>query len=270
MRKPHITTGTVHVNGRSATRTRRAQSPASKRKVEKLRVAEMRETAYRMQLEFVSQTDIAKALGVTQARVSQLLNEDWQQRRAQYEATAEQWRAMELDRINTLIRNGNWFERAATSPRTADTLLHWSERSDKLRGLYVSRHELGLNPSAIASPDDPKPDYTRLSDEEFATLDRLMQKACGIEPAPAPVYETVIMPEYHTPTPQAPALLEQEPPQADDSVVAVVDPPPETMRDKIIRMHQSGMAPNAICNALALSRSALLAVLEDNNTGGLQ
>jgi len=42
------------------------------------------------------------------------------------------------------------------------------------------------------------------------------------------------------------------------------------MKDKIIRLHQSGMPPNAICNALALSRSALLAMLEDNNTGGLQ
>ena len=121
--------------------------------------------------------------------------------------------------------------------------------------------------------DDPPINWANLSEEELKQYEYLNLKLRGM-PLPEPEPQEIVIGSYtranNTPTAQAPALLEQESPQADDSVVAVVDPPPETMRDKIIRMHQSGMPPNAICNALALSRSALMAVLEDNTGGALQ
>src|SRR6266702_6490566 len=176
MRKPHITTGTVHVNGHSATRTRRAQSPHSKRKVQELRQAQLRQTCYEMQLQYVSQADIGKALGISQGRVSQLLNAEYATRDATWAKTADEWRAQECARIESFL--SKWSQKAETNPRAADVLRSWAERRDRILGLYTQHTSLSLD--STRSADDPPINWANLSEEELKQYEYLNLKLRGM------------------------------------------------------------------------------------------
>ena len=263
-------TGTVNVNGHVATRTRRAGSPATKRKAAALKVAEMRQVAYGMSLQYVSQTDIAKALGISQARVSQLLTEEFELRKDGWEKTADEWREHESRRIEAFC--SKWARKAEADPRAADVLLSWAERRDRILGLYINKTELsgpGGRPLGNGKADPPL-DLSLLTTDELATFERLMQKAMGItppdpEPAPPPVFANPeplprMLPPYTPPPAAAPAPV--------DEPYATFIPKPATpsLIDQYFKLKSEGAHPYDIAERLHLSRSALDSMVERYNT----
>lgn len=250
--------GTVHVNGHTATRTRKAQSPRSKRTVRELQQAHLRQTCFEMQLQYVSQTDIAKSLGISRPRVSQLLNAEYAARDVTWNKTAAEWREQECARIEQFL--SKWSKKAETNPRAADVLRSWAERRDRILGLYTQHHELSVGMSGKPSADDPPYDMRRLTDAQFDQLQSLLMIAAGVAPEPAPVYETVIAADWNK-MKAAPAQAQIE----DHSIVAE-QPADESLRDRILKLHGQGIAASAIAETLGITRSALIAALENTET----
>jgi DNA-binding transcriptional regulator LsrR (DeoR family) len=248
------TSGSVRINGIEATRTRKAQSPHSKRKVRELQQAQLRQTCFEMQLQYVSQADIAKALGISRPRVSQLLNAEYATRDEQWVKTADQWRAQECARIEAFL--SKWSAKAETSPRAADVLRTWAERRDRILGLYTQHTSLSLD--SVRSTDEPPIDWSRLNEQELKQFEYLNLKLHGIAPEPEPVYETVIADWAKAATAPAPAQI------TDNSRVVAIQPADETLRDKILRLYQGGMSASDIAQSLALSHSALIEAIEDH------
>ena len=95
-----------------------------------------------------SQQQIADHMGLTQSRVAQILKETVEQMEFDIHEIASLELAKELERTREYARNNH--DTAMRDPRTADTLLKWLERKDKLLGLYVNKTELsGPNGGAI-------------------------------------------------------------------------------------------------------------------------
>jgi len=179
--KKGIRRGDVTVRGVKATRTRRAERKGvTKNPVAERTIAENREIAYLMSMEYVAQVDIAKALGISQVRVSQLVNEECDIRREQRAKTAEQWREFEIARNEELI--AAWASKAKSDQRAADVVLGHATRGDKLKGLYVSRSEvsgpgggpLRLNATAL--------DMSRYTEEELKVFEQLVEKGTVTKP----------------------------------------------------------------------------------------
>jgi len=179
--KKRIRSGEVTVKGVTATRTRKAEKKGvTRNSVAERTVEEKREIAYLMSMEYVAQADIAKALGLSQVRISQLINQECDIRREQRAKTAEQWREFEIARNESLI--SAWAGKAKTDERAADVVLGHATRGDKLKGLYVSRQEvsgpgggpLRLNATAL--------DMSRYTEEELKVLEHLVEKGTVTKP----------------------------------------------------------------------------------------
>jgi hypothetical protein len=165
-----------------AKRTRKPISGALRRgivvgaDIPKMDLETKRINAFELLLEGHSQYDIGVALGVTQARISQILKDVLEEKSAQVEEMLPHVRAMELERINRMIVA--WYKAAKKDPRASDTLLRWIERRHKiLPGMEITRNEMGgigggpirLSASAI--------DITKLNERQLANLEEIMRVA---------------------------------------------------------------------------------------------
>jgi hypothetical protein len=211
-----------------------------------LKQLELRERIYQMRMEGRNEYEIAAAVGRSQGRVSQILNKEIAVRAERQAQTAEHFRAFELQRIDSLISRGDWFTKAAASPRIADTLLQWTQRIDRLRGLYSDHHVLSIN--GQANPAAPVYDYTKLTEEQLHALETLLCIMAGEEPPP-PFLPLGGVPDIEHPAPTAQVLLEPArltDQRIDESVVAVVEH--ESLAERIRRLHSGGLTDaNQLC-----------------------
>jgi predicted transcriptional regulator len=126
-------------------------------------------------LEGHSQADIAKALQITQSRVSQILAEAYAMKRAARTESTEDIIEMELERVDRMIFA--WWKRASKEERASEVYLKWVERRHKVLGIDISRTELsgrGGGPLHITASNI---DITKLNDEELEWLEKIWKKA---------------------------------------------------------------------------------------------
>lgn len=126
-------------------------------------------------LEGHSQQDIAKALSITQARVSQILAEAYAMKRAARTESTEDIIEMELERVDRMIFA--WWKKATTQERASEVYLKWVERRHKVLGIDISKTELsgrGGGPLQITASNI---DITLLNDEELEWLEKIWKKA---------------------------------------------------------------------------------------------
>jgi predicted XRE-type DNA-binding protein len=264
-RRKHPALGTTATVGAfTATRTRKAGSPGARRKASPMRVAEQRDAALKLYLENVSQFDIAKALGVSQPRVSNLIAEAWEARRPQQEQTIERARELALARIDAFT--GHWALKARSNIKAAEILLSWQTRADKIQGLYSSTLALtgeGGGPVRVAPAAF---DLSLLTTAELETWERLMLKASGqLPPAEEPPPPVIMSPQ---PPPTMALLEDQRPPPAPVAAYAEFIPKPArpSLIDEILRLKAEGHHAYDISDRLGITRSALDAAVEKHNT----
>lgn len=126
-------------------------------------------------LEGHSQYDIGRELGITQARVSQLLKESYELKRSTRLETADDVIEMELERIDRMIFA--WWRRASKEERASEVYLKWVERRHKVLGIEISKTELsgrGGGPLQISATNI---DITKLNDQELEWLEIIWRKA---------------------------------------------------------------------------------------------
>jgi predicted XRE-type DNA-binding protein len=283
-----VNTGTVTVGNVTARRTRKAESPRSRSKVRERQLMQMRQTAYELSMQFVAQEDIARALHVSRSRVSQLVNQMTDERRVLLNRTEQQWREQEL--LRTEHMQSKWAARAESDHKSAAVYLGLADRKDRLLGLNVSRHELGINGGALnGNQPESKGDLSKLSMEQLKVLESLEAIMHGVELPPdtaAPESKVIIyadtqahsgliaflvarnlQPQYldgrlvavhvlDASAITAPSLIE------DRSVVATVEQKEESLRDRILRLHREGLDTTAIALALSITRTEMMAALE--------
>jgi hypothetical protein len=122
-----------------------------------------------------SETDIGKALGVTQARISQYLTEAYEERAAEIGRMSEVARVVALERVGKMRQH--WKAPAAKNAKAAEVLLRWEERGDKLNGLYVNKSEVtGANGGPLPV-NSTSIDIDLLDAEELMWLERIVTKA---------------------------------------------------------------------------------------------
>jgi len=129
------------------------------------RVMSMKEEIMEMKIAGYAQYDMAQHLGISEGRVSQLVKEVLQEKTAQLAETVDQYRTMELERINRQILA--WHMKARIDARASDVYLSWVERRHKLLGLEINRTEIsGRNGGAI-SISASQINLSLLDDEEL-------------------------------------------------------------------------------------------------------
>ena len=141
----------------------------------KLTVADKRQAAFELRLEHHSEIDIARALGVTQPRVSQYLKEALQMRVDAANKLAPYIREMELERCDRMIFH--WYLAAKTDIRSSELLLHWTERKHKILGLDVNKTELSGPNGGPVTISASALDLSKLNDEELHWLEIIVSKA---------------------------------------------------------------------------------------------
>lgn len=140
-----------------------------------LTAEDQRVFVWEKRLEGHSQHDIAKALGITQPRVSQILAEAYAMKRAARTESTEDIIEMELERVDRMIFA--WWKRASKEERASEVYLKWVERRHKVLGIDISRTELsgrGGGPLHITASNI---DITKLNDEELEWLEKIWKKA---------------------------------------------------------------------------------------------
>ena len=211
-----------------------------------------------MYLEQVSQHDIGTALGLTQARVSQLIAEAWEERKPEREQTVEQAREMTLAKIERFV--SHWAKRAKLDPKAADVALNWSTRADRILGLYSDTHRLelaGVNGNANAQP--AAFDLSLLTTDELATWEYLMQKAAGTLPPEEPAQEPVIIAK---PTPPPVLMIEDQRQPTPVSEYIPREQTPPTLISEILRRQKAGQHIYDIADELRIDRSAVFNALD--------
>ena len=119
----------------------RRTGKADGRVVRQLVALDNRYTAWKLYVEEgYSQVDIAAALGVGQQRVSQYLTDVTKEKRDNIASLSDIARVAALERVQLMRRN---YSEAALGGdiKSAELLLKWEERGDKINGLYVNRTE---------------------------------------------------------------------------------------------------------------------------------
>jgi predicted transcriptional regulator len=210
---------------------------------------------------YISQFDIAKELGCTQGYVSQLLTKEIDARDMHLDGTVQEYRTPEVLRLDALV--AHWHPKAMTDIKVFDSIMTALTRRDRLLGLYIERHAVSLDATNGKSVEPPI-NWANLSEEELRQFEFLNLKLHGIAPEPDAPQAPVIGP-YHM-LDASTALIEQQ--ANDDSIVAETDPPPESLRDKILHLHTEGMSASTIAETLGITRSALLAAIEDPTIPG--
>ena len=257
-----IATGTVTVDGVTVRRTRKAQSPATKHKVAEREVMRMKQLAYELSMQFVSQQDIARTLGVSRPRVSQLLNEEFNARRALLDKTEQQWRELEVMRTEHL--QSRWAMKAEGNAPAANVYLNLAERKDRLLGLNVSRHELELAGQLPPSPNATVYDLTLLDLDQLNSLEAILSIAAGVAP-PEPMLPLGAIHQFTTPPAVADWGTATTRIADQGAVVATVDPPEDqSRRGQILKFHRQGMPPSEIRSTLRLTHEEFLAALEND------
>lgn len=122
-----------------------------------------------------SEHDIAKSLGITQGRVSQLLKDAFDALHEQNAQYTEVLLDMELERIDRMILA--WFKAAQKDPRSAEVLHKWVERRHKLLGLEITKSELTGKGGGPLHINASSLDITKLDGEELMWLERIVKKA---------------------------------------------------------------------------------------------
>lgn len=118
---------------------------------------------------------IAKAIGVSRTQAWKLVCAAIDELNEKCHESAERVRGMELYQLDKL-RVALWPKRS--DPRVADSLLRISERTARLVGLDVTKHEItGPDGGPVqVEQGSSAPDLTRLSDEELEQFARINQK----------------------------------------------------------------------------------------------
>jgi predicted transcriptional regulator len=154
-------------------------SGRTKHKIRDLQRLELRHAVYDMRLEWMSQADIGKVFGLSQRRVSQIIDEAVKERAQEWTATQDEHTKFEVERIEKLIAESNWFKKSQTQPRIAEVFLKWAERRDRLLGLYAAnKHELsGPNGSPLGTT---KFNWDALTGDELQIYEWLTAKLQGV------------------------------------------------------------------------------------------
>lgn len=165
---------------------KRAVGRANKRVNRKHKTSQRTLTAWEMYLKDFSQKEIGVKLGLSQGRVSQLLNEEFQAIREDTNKLRERYIAKEIERMREYIAAN--FELAKDHPRVADTLLAYLERNDKLHGLSSTKKlELSGPGGGPIQQQTATIDMTKYSVEQLKALEALL--SIGQLPPDAPVAE---------------------------------------------------------------------------------
>lgn len=138
-----------------------------------LTVPEKRQSAWDLRIEGYSPREIAKALDVTEQRIYQLIREYGADLSKYTEASKEEFRTMELARLDKLLVS-HWKFREFT--KNATVILNILERKHKLLGIEsthkhvtVEQPEVGVSFANL--------DLTKLSNEELGWLEIIIEKA---------------------------------------------------------------------------------------------
>jgi hypothetical protein len=248
---------TVTVNGRTAKRTRRAGSAVAKRNARQMKSVELRDTVLKMYLERVSQLDIGRALNLSQGRISQILKEAWEARQPDRAQTIEHARERAL--MENDLHLSPWIKRARSSPRAAEVLLSYLSRADRIQGLYQQHTSLSVDGR---SPRDATVyDLTLLDLDQLNSLEAILSIAAGVAP-PEPMLPLGAIHQFTTPPAVADWGKHANARIDDQSVVATVNAP-ESLRDRILKLHRDGLAPSAIIESLQITHELFIKALEN-------
>lgn len=121
-----------------------------------------------------SEQDIADALGISQQRVSQLLKETLEERKAQTADLTEHYVDMELRRIDFQILA--WHKAARHDPRASDVYLSWVERRHKLLGLDITKQDINVRGGGVRI-NASEIDLSKLNDQQLIWLEEIMRIA---------------------------------------------------------------------------------------------
>lgn len=136
------------------------------------------EQALELRLAGATYTNIAKALSVSKGYAWKLIDRAVKESAERCAEAAEKIRSIELARLDKM-RVVLWPKRA--DPRVCDSLLRISERTAKLYGLDITKHEItGADGGPVQTEQGSSvPDLTRLSIEEleqFAAINAKLRK----------------------------------------------------------------------------------------------
>ena len=141
--------------------------------------SEKREIAFEMRLERKPLYDIARRLGVSQPRVTQMLQEVLSARRQHIEELGDDLLVQELESLDHMICH--WYPIArSVGPFATDAALvcfKYMQQKHKLLGLEVNKHEVSgnfLNRNVNVAPEV---DLSKLSVDELVLWEQLMLKA---------------------------------------------------------------------------------------------
>lgn len=135
-------------------------------RIKELGAIDRRQAALELRLQGIAEYDIAKALGVTQSAVSQMLGKVLAQKTESIRLMGDDLRTLELERCDRMIFH--WYLPARKDPRSADVLLHWVERRHKISGMEISRSDIRVNDLRVSAGDldlkklEAHPDAERL------------------------------------------------------------------------------------------------------------
>src|ERR1700722_9096113 len=124
-------------DGVTVTRTKKAggRNRKNAKAITERSTMAMRQIAYSLSMQFFSQADIALALGVSQPRVSQLLNAETAERRTILDRSEREWREREV--LRTEHMQSKWAAKAEVNAPAANVYLNLAERKDRLLGLNI-------------------------------------------------------------------------------------------------------------------------------------
>lgn len=138
-----------------------------------LTVAEKRQGAFDLKIQGYSHATIARALDVSEARVSNYLQEAIADLQKHTLATAAEYRTLELERLDTLLLT-YWPQRAFA--KIGEIILRVLEQKHKLLGLQVQKHHV-LTQDIPVEVTVNKLDLSKLNNEELGWLEIIMTKA---------------------------------------------------------------------------------------------
>lgn len=165
---------------RKAVRFGKGKRIADHSDVNKLTTAEMRRAAADFKKQGYSQYDIAKALGVSQPRISHMLAEFYEEISRYNNLVGTHLLTEELYRLDALILA--WYRKGKKDPRAAEVLFKFIAQRQKISGLEISKTELSGRGGGPIRLTASSIDITKLNTQQLGWLDEIMRIAGNTPP----------------------------------------------------------------------------------------
>lgn len=170
-KKPHL---------RQNPRSKDAKKTVIQGDINTISSSQKKQIALDMRLSGHSEWDIAKALNVSQPRISQILKEILIERTQAIAEMGDELRTLELERLDVMMLA--WYAKAQQDTRALEGFLRIMERRNKLMGLEISRTELSGPNGAPIRMTSSSIDLSKLGkhadgDRLLANLEEIMMIA---------------------------------------------------------------------------------------------